>query len=135
MTVTVEVPEGHKFCKKCGGVFPKDTGFYQQRKFSKATGETKLYPRQLCKKCNDAQVVAIRKVVSRSAATRRLHASLPALATEIIDAAWMETQIVFRRGGKLHWRARHRDVPPGAELIGAYDKGARYDRVLLDLSA
>ena len=55
MTVTVEVPEGHKFCKGCGGVFCRLAGFYQQRKFSKAAQEAKFYPCTTCKRCSDAK--------------------------------------------------------------------------------
>lgn len=51
--VTVEVPTGCKFCPDCGGVFPKDTGFYQQKKVSKSTGQVTLYPRQKCRACHD----------------------------------------------------------------------------------
>ena len=133
MTVTIEVPEGHKFCKGCGGVFPRATGFYQQKKFIKTAGEVRLYPQTFCKKCTDALVVKHRKSTPRL--PQRPHSSLRRMASDIVDAAWLEAQIVFRRAGKLHWRARHRDAPAGAEIIGAYDKGARFDRVLADLTA
>lgn len=134
MTVTVEVPEGMKWCRCCGDVLPKATGFYQQKKFNKTTGETKLYPHTFCKKCTDARVSALRRLRPKVGEPKNPD-SLRSVASEIIDAAWDEAQVVFRRSGKLQWRPSHRDVPPGAELIGAYDKGARYDRVLLDLSA
>ena len=133
MTVTVEVPAGHKWCRCCGGVFPKDTGFHKQKKFSKATGEIKLYPCTICKACNNARFTAV-GVRRERPDVKRPEASLPTTAEEIIDAAWQEAQVVFRRAGRLQWRARHRGVPEGAELIGAYDKGARFDCVLADLS-
>lgn len=130
MTVTVEVPAGMKWCKCCGAVLPKATGFYQQKKFIKTTGEVKFYPHSLCKKCADARVAALRKSAPK---TPKPQTSLPRVASDIVDAAWLEALVVFRKAGRLQWRARHRGIPLDAEIIGAYDKGARFDCVLEDL--
>ena len=131
MTVTVEVPEGYKFCKGCGAVLPRETGFYRQKKLMRSTGEVRWYPQAACKGCSDASALVRRRLSSGIATSRQ--GSLPSVASDIVDAAWVEAQVVYRRAGKLHWRASHRDIPTGAELIGAYDKGARFDCVLADL--
>ena len=134
MTVTVEVPEGMKWCKACGGVYDRETGFQKQKKFSRATGDFKLYPRTLCKRCNNDRLsdVAIKRERLKAHAVP-VETSLRRVASEIIDAAWLEALVVYRRAGKLQWRARHREIPAGADIVGAYDKGARFDCVLADL--
>ena len=134
MTVTVEVPKGMKWCKCCGGVFDKEDGFHKQKKFSKAAGAIKLYPCTICKRCNnERRLITGAKRERRNPDAAPVETSLPRVASEIVNAAWLEALVVYRRAGKLHWRARHRELPAGAEIIGAYDKGARFDCVLADL--
>jgi hypothetical protein len=56
MPVTVEVPEGHKFCKHCGGVKPLSDFPTFNRKIS--TGEVMAYKPSRCKACAAAAVRA-----------------------------------------------------------------------------
>jgi hypothetical protein len=59
MTVTVEVPNGHKFCKSCGGVFPLDTGFYFKKSTNPKTGTVSTYAESKCKTCSNATRKAV----------------------------------------------------------------------------
>jgi hypothetical protein len=51
MTVRVEVPPGHKFCKCCGGVFPIEIGFRLKTKVYPVTGKVTVYAASLCRSC------------------------------------------------------------------------------------
>lgn len=94
MTVIIEVPTGHKFCKRCGGVFPKATGFYQLKKTSKATGVVSIYPRDRCKGCQDKSSASrprkYKPAVDRTPKPTSVRYVAPRDAAEVpIDAAFM----------------------------------------------
>lgn len=56
MTVTVEVPEGCKFCKSCGEVKPKD--MFRMCRKANPSGSVSQYLDYRCKDCHRANVRA-----------------------------------------------------------------------------
>ena len=86
MIVTVEVPEGHKWCNLCGGVYPKESHFQIKRSTNPNTGTVSTYFDRRCKQCfNDRQ-----KAVRSKELTHRAPARMPAVRRYITPRHPME---------------------------------------------
>ena len=120
MTVHIEVPEGHKCCSKCGGIFPKATGFYAKRVTAKS-GAVYFYPEPRCIGCKLAskRVDAVRE---RRAGPKVQN--LDAVGHEIAEACYSAEQIVFRAKGRIRWLPYGQPMPGDVELLGRFNMGA-----------
>lgn len=116
--VTTEVPDGMKCCSKCGGIFPKATGFYSKRITSKS-GAVYLYPEPRCIECKNAakRVAAVR---DRRAAGPQ---DLDKVGHEIAEAITSAEQIVYRAKGRVHWRRWDGKMPQNVEVLGRFNMG------------
>jgi hypothetical protein len=127
VTVTVEVPDGHKFCPCCGGVFPKETGFHviTKRGVRKLESRCKECKRQAWHKSNQK---ARGTTGERTPANNKPHElmSLDEIAEAIVEACWGGPQTVYRAAGMIRWRPQGGHPPKGGELIGVFNIGADY---------
>lgn len=121
MPVTVEVPEGHKFCKCCGGVFPKESHFSFNVVTRKRTGQQAKEYRAECKSCQWE-----RARLKRAGEERAAKQDLDALAERIADDCLSGEQLVYRVRGQVKWRRYGAGLPGGAELLGRFNVGADY---------
>lgn len=118
--VTVEVPEGCKFCKGCGGVFPKESHFSRDREYLKRSGEVVMHYRPECKECQWAR----RRGAVAPAVKVHPEESLDAIAERINDDISCGEQLVYRKGGRISWSRYNGTVPAGVELLGRFNAGA-----------
>ena len=127
MTVTVDVPEGHKFCPCCGGVFSKEDGFHVRTKNGQKRADSR------CKECRRKQwhqsnQKARGTTGDRQPVNNKPHhlMSLDEMAEAIAEACWAGPQSVYRSAGAIRWRAQGGRPPQGAELLGVFTIGADY---------
>ena len=123
MTVTVEVPEGHKWCKRCGGVFPKEAGFRLRKSVKPSTGTVSIFFNTCCKHCESEQSA---KLYAQKQLKEVTAQNLDNIAEQISDACFSGEQVVYRHKGRIKWARYGATMPYGAEMLGRFNLGTDY---------
>jgi len=125
LTVTVEVPADHKFCKHCGGVKPLDTDWH----FKSRNG--RQVPESRCKECqrkrwqlsNHKARGTLPGTANYTGQKKIEELSLDEIGERIADACWEGPQVVYRTERGIRWKRDGGYIPAGAEMLGRFNIG------------